>query len=636
MVVGLFNGLLILLDLAFLRAYRRRMNVVPAGLLLLGYGLLSGILAVMIANLGFDQHKSFAFVQLCAWALFLHGPALGVGIAWLSRTQNSRAAFGGAFFSLGLAVLALYAFRIEPRWLATTHTDVEAPGLRQPLRVALIADLQTDQPGEYERRVLAAARDAAPDLVLFTGDYVQLGTLAEYQRARDQLNRILMEVDLRPPLGAYAVRGDTEPSRFSMWSPTFTGTAVQALEHTGIVHNPALEAAGLVLAGLDVGDSRNPDLVLPARGSDHFHVVFGHAPDNALAGHGADLILAGHTHGGQVQLPWIGPVLTFTRAPRAIAAGGLHRLPHGGQIYVSRGIGMERGAAPRLRFGCRPELAILNLVPIQRVPSTGTADGAGCSRATPVRVATTNTNPGPRCIPAGATTRPEMETEGATGTSMRPANGPTGTARSPHRTIPSAPADQPSRRAGVGNWDGHTRRGRSGALSWRPTNPAPSKMSTCPATSDPSGATSTINAMTAGRVAAALISVSASAVGTVPRTARSGRSHSCVAAFARLTPSSAPVSLDTGARRSRSYDLQPHQMPTMADTKRTNQAQLCFERGLPVERSSSRGPSAFRSACSGVIGLVPDTPRCRKLGSRTLAGKSLPATSSRIQHRSLQ
>ena len=37
--------------------------------------------------------------------------------------------------------------------------------------------------------------------------------------------------------------------------------------------------------------------------------------------------------------------------------------PDGGTLAVSRGIGMERFDAPRLRFLCRPELMILELSP---------------------------------------------------------------------------------------------------------------------------------------------------------------------------------------------------------------------------------------------------------------------------------
>ena len=76
----------------------------------------------------------------------------------------------------------------------------------------------------------------------------------------------------------------------------------------------------------------------------------------------ADLLVTGHTHGGQVRLPLIGPLMTLSRIPRAWAAG-LTELPGGGKLLVSRGLGMERGYAPRIRFLCRPELMVIDLVP---------------------------------------------------------------------------------------------------------------------------------------------------------------------------------------------------------------------------------------------------------------------------------
>jgi hypothetical protein len=78
----------------------------------------------------------------------------------------------------------------------------------------------------------------------------------------------------------------------------------------------------------------------------------------ALARPAVDAIVAGHTHGGQVQIPGFGPLITLTEVPRSWAAG-LTELPWGGWLFVSRGVGMERAAAPRLRFWCPPEVALL-------------------------------------------------------------------------------------------------------------------------------------------------------------------------------------------------------------------------------------------------------------------------------------
>ena len=114
------------------------------------------------------------------------------------------------------------------------------------------------------------------------------------------------------------------------------------------------------MTGLGYADSANTQLMIPA--ADRFHIVFGHMPNFARGQVAADLLVAGHTHGGQVRMPWIGPIITLSAVPRAWAAG-VTALSGGRTLVVSRGTGLERGHAPRLRFLCRPEIVVIELVP---------------------------------------------------------------------------------------------------------------------------------------------------------------------------------------------------------------------------------------------------------------------------------
>jgi len=76
-----------------------------------------------------------------------------------------------------------------------------------------------------------------------------------------------------------------------------------------------------------------------------------------------DLFVAGHTHGGQVQLPIYGPLLTFSEAPRDWCGGCCVSRDDGKTFMITRGVGMERERAPRLRFFCHPEIVVIDVVP---------------------------------------------------------------------------------------------------------------------------------------------------------------------------------------------------------------------------------------------------------------------------------
>jgi hypothetical protein len=196
---------------------------------------------------------------------------------------------------------------------------------------------------------------AKPDLILMTGDYLQPGDKKRGLRLANEFNECIRSLRFFAPLGIYAVRGDVEGPA---WKQLFQDTSVRTFEQTD-----EFKIEGIKITALSRNDSRNVHLYVSE--SPSFHIVFGHSPNFAIGNINADLLIAGHTHGGQIRLPFFGPIYIKSKIPRQWGAG-MTSLDNQRKLIVSRGIGMERGYAPRLRFLCKPELVFVKLKPLSR------------------------------------------------------------------------------------------------------------------------------------------------------------------------------------------------------------------------------------------------------------------------------
>ncbi len=329
---------------------------------------LGGVLSLLTIGLAgavtfgiFLGEDLFGIVRLLTWSLFLHVPAFLVGAGVLAWRRSPATALGYWAVVVVLGLVALDAFIIEPRRLQVSTLEIPSGKIAAPIRVVVLADIQTDRPGPYERRVLERAMAHQPDLLLLAGDYIQLGGRSRgYEEELAALRDLLVDVGLQAPLGAYAVGGNVD--RPGIWPQAFAPqTASAGLPVTTMEQTTQVDLGPVVVTGLSYWDAS--DVSLTVGGQDAFHIVLGHTPNFSLGQVNADLLIAGHTHGGQVRLPFIGPLLTLSSVPRSWASGMTQIAPDT-TLVVSRGIGLERGNAPRLRFLCRPEVVVIDLVPL--------------------------------------------------------------------------------------------------------------------------------------------------------------------------------------------------------------------------------------------------------------------------------
>lgn len=375
-LAGVYHAVLVVVCAARVRAWLKRepasLGAVDSWRAIAVDALLCGTTSVLLAIVLATALPDPPFAVMRFWSQALFGEAL-LFLLFLSALhwRHRRIFRSGALAAPALLLLAVYvdAYHVEPRRLRVEEHELDLRGVVPAdhggrVRVLHLSDIQTHRVGEYERRVVREAAALQPDLVILTGDYVHERLRPNREDVGRELVELLAREGPRPPLGIWAVGGDTDGPFVER---QLRESGVGWLEDEAVtLHLPG--GAPVTLIGLAAATSRDGRhealrLLLERAPTDSLRIVLGHAPDFVLGvpeGHRIDLALAGHTHGGQVVVPFFGPPLTLSEVPRHVAAGGVHEVGSV-RLHVSRGVGMERGSAPQIRFLCPPEICLLTL-----------------------------------------------------------------------------------------------------------------------------------------------------------------------------------------------------------------------------------------------------------------------------------
>jgi predicted MPP superfamily phosphohydrolase len=235
----------------------------------------------------------------------------------------------------GIVALLVEAFLVEPRWVVVREKTLTATPV---CRLVHISDLHHRGNRAHLAGVVERVNALQPDLVCCTGDLVEdhvyLSEALEVLRG------------IRAPL--VGIPGNHDPRAGPLVvrlheSLAATGGGWLVPPRTALRVGPVVVSCGPV-----------PD---PAPGPGERHVLLLHRPMDVEghAGEGWDLVLAGHSHGGQVRLPFIGP-LWLPRGVGHLVQGWYETAA--GPLHVSTGLGMCGVPA---RLGCRPEITLIQL-----------------------------------------------------------------------------------------------------------------------------------------------------------------------------------------------------------------------------------------------------------------------------------
>lgn len=263
--------------------------------------------------------------------------------------------------------LLFYAIFIEPNVILTETVSFENTSLNptatsQPLKIIQFSDTHLGfhfDLAQLEKTVQLINQNQ-PDLVVFTGDLIDH---AKSYDSIDQIAPILAQI--QAPLGKFAVYGnhDYGGGAARHYAEIMADSGFTLLVND-VVSLTLPDGRQMQIGGLDevMLGKPDPEKVIAQFSDLDYNLLLLHEPDiiQHFLSSPPNLALAGHSHGGQVQIPFYGPLLTTAYAQDYIE--GTYPMGDDNQhhIYVNTGLGTTK--LP-LRFANFPIISIITIAP---------------------------------------------------------------------------------------------------------------------------------------------------------------------------------------------------------------------------------------------------------------------------------
>jgi len=277
----------------------------------------------------------------------------------MNRRKFIKRIFWG---TIGIGFLTgLYSWQIEPFWLEFVKRKMPIKNLPDHLigkSLMQISDIHIGNRFDYQYIIdsFKKAQGFAPDIVVYTGDYVSY----EDDKQFSQLNEVLEHV-VKGKIATVGILGNHDYGK--NWSDQEVADKISALlSNAGIqlLKNSQVDIKGLNIIGFDDYWALNfaPEKVMKDYDETKANLLLCHNPDvcdldvwNGYKG----WILSGHTHGGQCKPPFLKAPMLPVKNKRY--SQGKIDLEGGRTLYINRAV----GHLWQVRFNVRPEITIFKL-----------------------------------------------------------------------------------------------------------------------------------------------------------------------------------------------------------------------------------------------------------------------------------
>ncbi len=217
---------------------------------------------------------------------------------------------------------------IENRRLTVTSYCIEDPGIpdnHNGLKIVQVSDMHNASFGNNNSRLFSRLRELDPDIIAVTGDILVGIPDCDVDFAAFTLNELSRIAPVYFSMGNHELRISRYPEKYGdMWE-RFEGQ-LSADVHRLYDSTETIERGGqsIKISGVTLTPkmyTRMKDVRMPKKhlkkrfgvcGDNEFHIFLAHNPDyfKDYANWGAKLTLSGHVHGGIMQIPFIGGVIS--------------------------------------------------------------------------------------------------------------------------------------------------------------------------------------------------------------------------------------------------------------------------------------------------------------------------------------